>query len=443
MVGKSGFADVKIIPVLTEGNVTITVTHPQRAPYIKNVLALPTDGPYLSVYEFSPKSFPVTQENKMTLTMRNVGNDPVSAEAKVTLTSDSDFLTFTDNEAVFTALEAGATIDLVDEFAFVLDKALEDMEEVVVTAKIEYDTLEWINKIVLTVNDPVIEYVGVEWDGAYEAGGTYTLHAQFKNIGHYNAENTVVTIASSNEYITLKNTTSEIGTIEVGETVSFDFEVTIDDSCSIQERIPLEFTFAADNDVVSEGSYVLKNICVLVFTLKDSYGDGWGKSAIKIEYSDDTPADTLSIFDGKEYVKEIDVVVGTTVTVSFIKEKYNSYECSYIIGYKDGAEIYNSGKNIKEGVNCEFVANCYEVLSLDESYDMHFVIYPNPANDLINIESNSQRCEYQMMNNLGQVVLKGVLSGEGTISVEGVDSGIYFLKLIADGKVAVNKIIIQ
>jgi hypothetical protein len=48
-----------------------------------------------------------------------------------------------------------------------------------------------------------------------------------------------------------------------------------------------------------------------------------------------------------------------------------------------------------------------------------------------------------MMNNLGQVVLKGVLSGEGTISVEGVDSGIYFLKLIADGKVAVNKIIIQ
>ena len=443
MVGKSGFADVKIIPVLTEGNVTITVTHPQRAPYIKNVLALPTDGPYLSVYEFSPKSFPVNQENKMTLTMRNVGNDPVSAEAKVTLTSDSDLLTFTDNEAVFTALEAGATIDLVDEFAFVLDKALEDMEEVVVTAKIEYDTLEWINKIVLTVNDPVIEYVGVEWDGAYEAGGTYTLHAQFKNVGHYKAENTVVTIASSNEYITLKNTTSEIGTIEVGETVSFDFEVTIDDSCSIQERIPLEFTFAADNDVVSEGSYVLKNICVLVFTLKDSYGDGWGKSAIKIEYSDDTPADTLSIFDGKEYVKEIDVVVGTTVTVSFIKEKYNSYECSYIIGYKDGAEIYNSGKNIKEGVNCEFVANCYEVLSLDESYDMHFVIYPNPANDLINIESNSQRCEYQMMNNLGQVVLKGVLSGEGTISVEGVDSGIYFLKLIADGKVAVNKIIIQ
>ena len=74
---------------------------------------------------------------------------------------------------------------------------------------------------------------------------------------------------------------------------------------------------------------------------------------------------------------------------------------------------------------------------------MHFVIYPNPANDLINIESNSQRCEYQMMNNLGQVVLKGVLSGDDTISVEGVDSGIYFLKLIADGKVAVNKIIIQ
>jgi hypothetical protein len=180
-----------------------------------------------------------------------------------------------------------------------------------------------------------------------------------------------------------------------------------------------------------------------VFTLKDSYGDGWGKSAIKIEYSDDTPTDTLTVFDGSEYVEEIGVVVGTTVTVSFIKEKYNSYECSYIIEYKEGAEIYDSGKNIKEGVNCEFVVNCYDDLSLDESYDMHFVIYPNPAKDVINIDFDSQRCEYMMMNNLGQVVLKGVLSGENVISVEGVDSGIYFLKLIVDGKVAINKVIIQ
>ena len=47
------------------------------------------------------------------------------------------------------------------------------------------------------------------------------------------------------------------------------------------------------------------------------------------------------------------------------------------------------------------------------------------------------------MNNLGQVVMIGDLSGENAISVENVDNGVYFLKLIADGEVSINKIIIQ
>ena len=443
VVGKSGSVDVPITPVITDGYVTITVTHPQRAPYIKNVLALPTEGPYLSVYEFSPKSFPVNQENKLTLTIRNVGNDPVAAEAKVTLTSGSELLTFTDNEAVFTALEAGATIDLTDEFAFVLDKSLEDMDNIVVTAKIEYDTLEWINKIAVVVDDPVIEYQGVEWEGEYAPGGTYTLHAKFKNVGHYKAVNAVVTATSSNEYITIKNATSEVGTIAVDEVASFDFEVTIAESCTIEERIPIEFTFAADNEIASEGSFVLNNLCTLVFTLKDSYGDGWGKSALKIEYSDDTPTDTITLFDGSEMTKEIDVVVGTKVTVSFIKEKYNSYECSYLVDYKDGKQIYDSGKNIKEGVNIEFVVNCFSGESVNELPNVEMTIYPNPAKDVINVKTNVQRYEYQLINSVGQVVMNGVLSGEDVISVENINNGIYFLKVIANGEVTVNKVVIQ
>lgn len=443
MVGKSGSVDVPIIPVLTEGNVTVVVTHPQRIPYIQKVQALPTEGPYLSVYDYSPKDFPVNQENKMSLTIRNVGNDPIEGETNVTLSSDSEYITFIDSVASFSSMEQGTTLDLVDEFAFVLDKTLEDEDVIIINAKIEYDTLVWNNKYAINVQDPVIQYEGLEWDGSFEPGGTYTIHANFKNVGHYKAVNAVVTASSSNEYITFKNTTSEVATIEVDSIASFDFEVTIDESCTIEERILVEFAFAADNDVASEGSYELKNLCQIVFTLKDSYGDGWGKSAIEIKYSDDTPTDTLTIAEGAELIKEIDVVVGTTVTVSFIKEKYNSYECSYIIEYKDGSLIHDSGKNIKEGVNCEFVVDCYSTESIDESSAMEFKIYPNPAQDVINIESNIQKYEYQLINNIGQVVMRGMLSGENTISVENLNNGIYFLKLIAEGEVSVNKVIIQ
>ena len=509
-VGRTGSVDVPIIPVLTEGYVTIVVTHPQRAPYIKEVQALPTEGPYLSVYDYSPKAYPVNQDNKMTLTMRNVGNDSVNRNARVTLSSDSEFLTFSDSVAEFTSLASKSTLDLVDEFTFFLDKSLENMEELVVNAKIEYDqivceyvadttivvdttiildttivvdttavldstvvldttivyeykydttitidtnyvdtTLVWNNKFAISVQTPVIKYEGVEWDGTFEPGGTYILHANFKNIGQYKAVNAVVKASSSNEYITIKNATSEIGTIEVDSIASFDFEVTIDETCTIEERIPIEFTFTADNDVVSEGSYVLKNLCTLKFTLQDSYGDGWGKSAIEIKYSDDTPTDTISIFEGKELVEEVDVVVGTTVTVSFIKEKYNSYECSYLISYKDGDTIYVSEKNIKEGVNCEFVVDCYGDVdddddeSINEFATMDLTIYPNPAKDVVNVRTNAQRYEYQLINTWGQVVLNGRLSGDGSISVKDINNGVYFLRVVADGEMSINRIVIN
>ena len=221
-----------------------------------------------------------------------------------------------------------------------------------------------------------------------------------------------------------------------------------------------------------------------------------------------------------EYIEEKGIVIGTTLTVSFIKEKYNSYECSYVIEYKNGRLIYDSGKNIKEGVNCEFVVNClepvqnlkaevvgndvkltweaprtltgykvmrdgeviaetdelaytdsnvpngeyvYSVLvtynggesqtetvkvkvegdGINEFSRVEFMIYPNPAKDVINIKSDAQRYEYQIINSLGQVVLNGILSGDNAVSVENINNGIYFLKLIADGEVSVNRIIIQ
>ena len=41
------------------------------------------------------------------------------------------------------------------------------------------------------------------------------------------------------------------------------------------------------------------------------------------------------MFDGDMLVIEKGITLGTKVAVSFIKAKYNSYECSYTIGYKD------------------------------------------------------------------------------------------------------------
>ena len=94
--------------------------------------------------------------------------------------------------------------------------------------------------------------------------------------------------------------------------------------------------------------------------------------------------------------------------------------------------------------NVSVVISAYnEGESVNELPNMEMTIYPNPAKDVINVKTNVQRYEYQLINSVGQVVMNGVLSGEDVISVENINNGIYFLKVVANGEVTVNKVVIQ
>lgn len=79
--------------------------------------------------------------------------------------------------------------------------------------------------------------------------------------------------------------------------------------------------------------------------------------------------------------------------------------------------------------------------SVDEN-EVGFAIYPNPASNVINIESNATNIEYQLINNIGQVVKSGVVNGSAQIDVNAFE-GVYFLKVVADGDTMVKKVVIK
>ena len=74
---------------------------------------------------------------------------------------------------------------------------------------------------------------------------------------------------------------------------------------------------------------------------------------------------------------------------------------------------------------------------------MDLTIYPNQAKDVVNVRTNAQRYEYQLINTWGQVVLNGRLSGDGSISVKDINNGVYFLRVVADGEMSINRIVIN
>ena len=126
-------------------------------------------------------------------------------------------------------------------------------------------------------------------------------------------------------------------------------------------------------------------------------------------------------------------MIGETEGLRFTDENVSAGEYEYAVSVK-----YNGGNSEYVTINVKVEGD-----DVNEFSNVKFSIYPNPAKDVINIISTAKSYEFQLMNNIGQIVMHGCLSGENTISVENIDNGIYFLKLIADGEVSINKIIIQ
>lgn len=77
-----------------------------------------------------------------------------------------------------------------------------------------------------------------------------------------------------------------------------------------------------------------------------------------------------------------------------------------------------------------------------EVENMNVVVYPNPASGVLNVVTTADNYEYQLINSIGQVVLSG--SGEGNVELNVSDfSGVYFLKVIANGSSEIKKVIIK
>ena len=77
-----------------------------------------------------------------------------------------------------------------------------------------------------------------------------------------------------------------------------------------------------------------------------------------------------------------------------------------------------------------------------ETASSRFNIYPNPAENVLNINSDASSFDYQIINSVGQVVMSGNADGNATINVNEL-SGVYFLRIVADGEVIVRKVTVK
>ncbi len=90
--------------------------------------------------------------------------------------------------------------------------------------------------------------------------------------------------------------------------------------------------------------------------------------------------------------------------------------------------------------------NLEQLVGIDETAaSLGIDIYPNPAEDYLMIKSESgSDLEIEIINSFGQVILKkSVNQPSNSIDVSAISSGIYFVKVELDGKVGLQKLIIE
>ena len=69
-------------------------------------------------------------------------------------------------------------------------------------------------------------------------------------------------------------------------------------------------------------------------------------------------------------------------------------------------------------------------------------VYPNPVSDVLHLKNlPSEKVEYSIFNLMGQEVAAGLSSG--TISVAGMEKGIYFLQVKGEGACETAKFVVK
>ena len=136
----------------------------------------------------------------LSLDIKNVGNDPAS-NVTVTLSSESEYVTITDNTATIASIAGDELVSLDKEFAFTVAPNVPDQAKIEFMVTCSDGTDTWETSFKVTANAPVLNINNVEVDGDVQAGGTATISLTFINEGNSAAYDIVTELLKTAQYM--------------------------------------------------------------------------------------------------------------------------------------------------------------------------------------------------------------------------------------------------
>jgi len=302
------------IPGQTAGlEIVVTVTKQNYYRYETTVDVIPSDIAYVVQESFSMNDdagngnglMDYGETISLSVTLQNIGSVQAS-NVTVILSTESNFITITDNSETFGDLTAGNSLTKDDAFAFDVDNLIPDNTNILFEIEATDGTDIWISQFIIKSHAPVMEFVAFEIDdtggnnnGRVDPGETVDITVSITNSGSSEAFNIIGELASADPYITLNSAPQNYGNMATNVTSDNVYSITAD--VTTPEGIMADFDFNISGDSGINGmdsfSTVIGQFLALVLDLEQQNYSGPGiyetfnDMEIYADYATDFPED--------------------------------------------------------------------------------------------------------------------------------------------------------
>lgn len=305
----------------------------------------------------------------MSLALNNISNESINGVSAVLIMED-EHVTLTQDTIVFPPFAANEAITVDDAFSFSVANEVTPYQEIKFRVKVFVEgelVGAYFDKVI--VHDYLLKYATVvvsndpNSDGFLNPGETANLFIMIDNEGNEMAPMVKGALTTSNPLLTLNETEKSFSTIGAEMMGQAGFNVTLDAAATDMVVIPFSLDLVDADGRHTELVFNYRNACKIIFTLHDSFGDGWEDNYLEVEYSDGTPSEQMTIEAGSVATYIHDLSITSTMTLTWHNSSW-SQECSFEIVYEDGRVIYqNSGgfsDTLTFTINCEAGFNAPE-----------------------------------------------------------------------------------
>lgn len=278
------------------------------------------------------------------------------------LICENEWVNITKAESSIPSIAGNGTISIEDAFTIKID------EDALGKTKLYFD-VEFYDKtdnrisktrFIETIYGNTIKYSSITIENDDNGNGilapaeTADLRVFVNNEGNEIALGLTGILSSKNNAITINNAEAEFGSIAPNGSASAVFNVTVGEDGVTNIPLSLEIKDKFNRTKVFDINYEMN--CEIIYVLKDEFGDGWSGAKIIAHYSDSSADDTYTITNGYTETFTKKIASGVEVSLEWKNGSLDT-ECSYIISYDNGTEIFN-GKGRQQGTFISWIYDC-------------------------------------------------------------------------------------